>query len=239
MAARLPTEEVAALEQEIAARDAFLARVSASLAAIIARMEDGSATLDELRGFARELAVIAGDDEARAPRRTRVDARRVVESSIGRWRDRTEGRIEIRAEIADGADLEGEWDPDQLGSILGELLSNACKYGAGSPVVVRLEGDASSRVPPTADPPAGTLRLVVEDAGRGIDVDPGGSSRRAAHEVRRFRRGYDAETSALPGFGVGVWLVHELARAHGGSLRLERRREGGTRAVVELPRRSR
>ncbi|MBS2015956.1 MAG: ATP-binding protein [Deltaproteobacteria bacterium] len=215
-----PSAEVVALEREIAVRDAFLARVSASLGALVARVEQGSASIDELRGFARELAVIAGDEEARAPRRARIDLLRVVESSVARWRERTRGQVDLRLETANDVDLSGEWDPDHVGSIMGELLSNACKYGAGHPVTVRVEGDARA------------ARLIVEDSGRGIEEDVFGSSA----EARRFRRGTDTETTALPGFGVGVWLVHALARAHGGGLELARRAEGGTRAVVELPR---
>jgi signal transduction histidine kinase len=51
---------------------------------------------------------------------------------------------------------------------------------------------------------------------------------------RRFTRGPGAHTRL--GFGVGIWLTRRIAAAHGGELRISRRRGGGTRALLVLPR---
>jgi signal transduction histidine kinase len=37
------------------------------------------------------------------------------------------------------------------------------------------------------------------------------------------------------GFGIGLWLVGEIVRAHGGSVDVEVGREGGTTFRVKLP----
>lgn len=204
----------AELRREIETRDLFLARISSALTDLVDQLGKGETTIDELRGFARELAIIAGHEHARVPRRVQVDAARRVEETVSRWKDRTHGQVTIQTEMHHSGDVVGRWDPDLLDTILGELVSNACKYGRGRPVTVRVEGDVSS------------VRFIVDDEGAGIAED----------DVRRFRRGADAETMKMPGFGVGVWLTHLLASAHGGTFRLARRPHGGTRAVVELPR---
>lgn len=213
--------ELLELRREIETRDAFLARVSATLDDVVERFAKGATTVDELRGFARELAIIAGNAEARVPRRASIDAARHVEKTVTRWRVKTQGQVTIHAETKRAGDARGRWDPDLLDTILGELVSNACKYSRGRPVTVRVEGDV------------GTVRIVVDDEGAGIDEEEAPPS---TLRGRRFRRGSDGETAKLPGFGVGVWLTHLLATAHGGTFRLARRPHGGTRAVVELPR---
>lgn len=213
--------ELAELRREIQTRDAFLARVSATLTDVVERLAKGATTVDELRGFARELAIIAGNEDARVPRRTAVDAARHVEKAVTRWKVKTSGTVAIQTETKHAGDVCGRWDPDLLDTILGELVSNACKYSRGRPVTVRVEGDVTS------------VRIIVEDEGVGVDDDEAPPS---TLRGRRFRRGADSETAKLPGFGVGVWLTHTLASAHGGTFRLARRPHGGTRAVVELPR---
>jgi signal transduction histidine kinase len=208
---------LAALRRELATRDAFLARVSAGQDARVNRL--GSCTcagIDELRGFARELAIIAGRDEALAPRRVPLDAGVCVAEAIECWQAQVVTRPiaapAVRVERA--GDLTGAFDPALLETMLAELLSNACKYGNGRPVGVRVEGHGDF------------VRIVVEDEGPGLDRD--------ARIGRRFVRG--PKTAKTPGFGVGVWLTRVIAEAHGGRLRLMRRPGGGTRAVVKLPR---
>jgi signal transduction histidine kinase len=214
---RAPRSTLAALRRELATRDAFLARVSAGLDARVDRL--GSCTcagIDELRGFARELAIIAGRDEARAPRRMPLDAGLCIAERIERWRAHL-ATLPIAApaiHVERIGDLTGAFDPDHLETMLAELLSNACKYGNGRPVSVRIQGHGDF------------VRIVVDDEGPGLDRD--------ARIGRRFVRG--PRTAKTPGFGVGVWLTRVIAAAHGGSLRLTRRPGGGTRAVVKLPR---
>jgi signal transduction histidine kinase len=214
---RAPRSTIASLRRELATRDAFLARVSAGLDARLERL--GSCTcagLDELRGFARELAIIAGRDEARAPRRVPLDAGLCIAERVERWRAHI-ATLPIAApgiRVEQVGDLTGAFDPDHLETMLAELLSNACKYGNGRPVVVRVVGHGAF------------VRFVVEDEGVGLD--------RGARIGRRFVRG--PRTTKTPGFGVGVWLTRVIAEAHGGSLRLTRRPGGGTRAVIKLPR---
>ncbi len=201
---------VRALRREIATRDAFLARVTDELDRRIAALARG----DEagLRALARELAIIAGRLDARRPARENVD----VASLVARTLDAARRRESAPAiELVCEGDTRAFLDPAHVETMLAELLSNAWKYGGGRPIVVRVEGRNDR------------IRIVVDDEGPGIA--------RSARRGARFVRGDGAH--ARPGFGVGVWLVRALARESGGELRLSRRREGGTRAAITLPRR--
>jgi signal transduction histidine kinase len=82
---------------------------------------------------------------------------------------------------------------------------------------------------PEGAAPGGTvrrgIRVTVEDSGRGMTEE---------ERRRAFAPGYTTKES---GSGYGLAIAAQVAREHGGSLSLEERREGGTRAVVELPER--
>lgn len=198
---------VAEARDAIAIRDAFLREVSRKLGLCIERVARGTAPIDDLRGFARELAIIAGDEAARAPRRTPLDGAVLAREAAARW----------NATFDAVGDATGVWDRDLVQTVLDELLSNARKYGGPHRVAVWVDGAREDIV-----------RFAVDDhEGEGIGNES------VAND--RFVRG--SGTQALPGFGIGVWLVRVLTDAHGGSFRLERRAAGGTRATVELPRR--
>ncbi|MFL6245618.1 MAG: sensor histidine kinase [Thermoanaerobaculia bacterium] len=70
------------------------------------------------------------------------------------------------------------------------------------------------------------VRITVEDRGPGIDAGE------AAHLFEPFYRGRNSAT--VPGAGLGLAIVREVAVAHGGSVEIERRR-GGAAFTIELP----
>ncbi|MEC4018445.1 sensor histidine kinase, partial [Streptomyces sp. H27-D2] len=88
------------------------------------------------------------------------------------------------------------------------------------------------RVIVTARVDDGELLLRVADTGAGVDPATAG-------EV--FRRGWSTKTSGgsgasgTHGRGLGLALVHQTARRHGGSVELERAPEGGALFTVRLP----
>jgi signal transduction histidine kinase/CheY-like chemotaxis protein len=109
----------------------------------------------------------------------------------------------------------GRWDRVRLGQMLGNLLSNALKFGAGKPVAVTLEraGDA--------------VRLQVRDSGPGIA---------AADRPRIFDRFSRAvSVRRYGGFGLGLWVVRQVVDAHGGTIDVTAAPEGGTLFTIELP----
>jgi signal transduction histidine kinase len=107
-------------------------------------------------------------------------------------------------------------DADALQIVLRNLLDNAIKY---SPEGRRV------RIATTRSDHEATV--TVEDEGRGFDATE------LQHAFEPFWRGSDVATG---GAGLGLHLVHELVRAHGGSVAVESQgRDRGSRFVVHLP----
>jgi len=106
--------------------------------------------------------------------------------------------------------------PTALRRCLTNLVDNAIRYGARATI------DAAE------DP--GRVVLRVLDEGPGI---PEAELERA---FEPFFRG-DASRST-GGFGLGLGIARNIARAHGGDLVLKNRPEGGLAAIVMLPRSS-
>jgi signal transduction histidine kinase len=117
---------------------------------------------------------------------------------------------------ADGR-CEGRWDGLRLKQLVCNLVTNAVKYGAAdAPVQVALAGDADG------------VRLEVVN--RGPTVPP----ETLAHVFEPLSRGPNA--AQQPGLGLGLFIVHEIAHAHGGTVEA-RSADGVTVFAVRLPRR--
>jgi len=113
------------------------------------------------------------------------------------------------------ADLDSsvvEGSPDRLRVAIRNLLDNAAKFGPPEgPVEVRLAAGS----------------LTVRDHGPGIDPDD------VPHVFDRFYRSRSAR--AVPGSGLGLAVVREIARRHGGTVRAEQAVDGGTVMRLTLP----
>jgi signal transduction histidine kinase len=109
-------------------------------------------------------------------------------------------------------------DEAGLRRILVNLLDNAVKYGPREGVVTVRLAQRDGRV-----------ELAVEDEGPGIPEDERDSVFVPFRRLERDRR------SGTTGTGLGLTLVHELAKGHGGGCRIETCEAGGARLVVTLP----
>jgi PAS domain S-box-containing protein len=131
-------------------------------------------------------------------------------------------RIEYEA---DGNPL-GTWDEGRLEQLVQNLVGNALKYGSpDAPVSVRW-----SRID---DHMEGDLVLAVHNEGRPIDPEL------LPHVFEPFRAGRHGAGSERGSMGLGLFIVHEIARAHGGDARAESDAERGTTFTVRLPAHSR
>lgn len=98
---------------------------------------------------------------------------------------------------------------------LRNLTSNAVRYGGGAEVsMVRGESHAILR---------------VEDSGSGIPEEA------IAQMMEPFTRGEASRNKATGGAGLGLTLARAIAQAHGGSIVLANRDEGGLRSEIRLP----
>lgn len=94
-------------------------------------------------------------------------------------------------------------DPERVGQVLRNLLSNAAKYSPdGAPVELRA---AAAKVP-------GRVRVEVADGGMGIHPDD------LSRVFEKFGRGRDATGRKVPGVGLGLYLSRRIVRCHGSEL---------------------
>jgi two-component system sensor histidine kinase MprB len=161
--------------------------------------------VDDVQSETRELSNLVDDlVELALARRSddpdeTVDLAALAEHAAQRVTRRTERRIRIEA---DGSTIRGR--RHGLERAIGNLLENAAKFdGGNAPIEVHLrEG-----------------RLSVLDRGPGIDTDD------ATHVFDRFYRASAARS--LPGSGLGLSIVADVAQAHGGTVFAGNRRGGG------------
>jgi two-component system, OmpR family, sensor kinase len=106
-------------------------------------------------------------------------------------------------------------DPGELHEAISNLVDNAVKYGAGSPVTVEVNGAGDD------------VLIAVHDRGPGIP------EHEQPHVFERFFRGQDA--SGTDGTGLGLAIVERAAARAGGSVRLRSEPHSGTTFTIALP----
>jgi PAS domain S-box-containing protein len=110
----------------------------------------------------------------------------------------------------------GRWDRSRVDQALTNLLSNALKYGAGSPIDIVL-ADHAERV-----------SITVRDQGIGIAPED------RERVLGRFERA--VSSSHYGGLGLGLYIANEIARAHGGSIVIDSQPGKGATFTLTLPR---
>lgn len=114
----------------------------------------------------------------------------------------------------------GTWDPARLGQVVQNLLTNAFKYGAPDrPVVLRTMCEE------------GWARIEVTNEGEPIDP---ALLPHIFEPLRQARR--TGDVGAVRGVGLGLYIVDEVVRAHGGTIEVVSSAERGTTFIVRLPR---
>lgn len=135
-------------------------------------------------------------------------------------------RISARAIAVEApADLTFLGEQGDLEEMVGNLADNACRW-------------ARSRVEIVARGEDGRLRISIRDDGPGLgaggsvgrEAEPGGGSGDDGTEA-----GGAASAPPEEGTGLGLAIASDLARLHGGTLRLEEAEGGGLVAELDLP----
>jgi PAS domain S-box-containing protein len=121
---------------------------------------------------------------------------------------------ELRLDVPEEP-IRGRFDRLRIEQVLGNLLSNACKYGTGFPVDVSLRHEKHAAV----------FRVV--DRGPGIPPED------RLRIFDRFERGTRARQQG--GLGLGLYIASHIVDAHGGRIDVESAPGGGAELVVELP----
>jgi signal transduction histidine kinase len=225
-------------EEAIRLRDEFLTVAShelntplAALTLAVTQLTDGA------RGNRQQTAALARLMERQARRlsllvREMLEAAHFAAQDLSLSREPVDLARLVQHVIAQvGPDLEragcavelsltpamGVWDRERLELVLLSLLSNACKFGRGAPVSIRVtctDRDA---------------RLAVTDHGAGIEP---ADRERLFSRFSRFGRA----TVGSGGHGLGLFMVRRIVEAHGGQVSVDSRPGAGSTFLVDLPR---
>jgi signal transduction histidine kinase len=203
-------------------RERFLAAVSHDLKTPVTRLRLRSELLEntDLRErFVRDLDEMQGmlgsaldflqgkaTNEAIQP----LDLTALVESMVD---DYVEVGHVVHLNAPEALRIAGR--PQALRRAIGNLIDNALKYG--STAAIQITQDAHR------------LRITVDDEGPGL---PEAELEQVFEPFYRLEYSRNRETG---GVGLGLAIVRQIARGHGGDVVLANRSCGGLRAVLDLP----
>jgi signal transduction histidine kinase len=235
-------DELATVQLELRRRDDFLAVVAHELRNPIAslafaadlllteatqnRLPSGNALLRRFEILHRQIGRLMNDlnrllDFTRIRsgwlelRREEVDLAEVVREVLNEMKPQLDrNRCELRISCPES--VRGLWDSMRVRQIIGNLISNAAKFGAGGPVEIVVAGEEK------------TARLSVRDHGPGI------AEQERERIFERFEQA--AGRGRHTGFGVGLWVVKRIVDALGGRIVLESKVGQGATFTVTLPR---
>jgi two-component system, OmpR family, phosphate regulon sensor histidine kinase PhoR len=217
-------------EKAMARERAFLSGVTHELRTPLTTIRVLGETLAEGRGEPREYGTLVAQESQRLealvervlaltrveqrPRFSSADPGALLRSAVAVVQPRAERRS-TRIECHVEPPLpECRWDGDAVRRALLNLLDNAVAHGR-----------PGGRVRATASASGREVSLSVSDDGPGI----------VRADRRRIFGRFERGTTDAPGTGLGLYLVEEVARAHGGRVDLVTAEGRGSTFALVLP----
>ena len=109
----------------------------------------------------------------------------------------------------------GDWDEFRIEQVISNLLTNALRYGAKSPISLKVYSEN------------GEARVEVRDSGIGISEE---NQQRICQQFERVSANHVAA-----GLGLGLFISEQIVAAHGGTITVESRIGEGALFRVCLP----
>ncbi|HVR02901.1 MAG TPA: PAS domain-containing sensor histidine kinase [Polyangia bacterium] len=120
-------------------------------------------------------------------------------------------------EFSTSGDVSGRWDPGRIAQVVSNLIGNAIEHGpSGAPVRVRLARHESE--------------VLLDVNNRGPTIPP----EHIEHLFDAFWQPPGDGLTRRGGLGLGLFIVREIVRAHGGAVDV-RSTDGSTTFTVRLP----
>ncbi|MCB1785375.1 MAG: GHKL domain-containing protein [Chromatiaceae bacterium] len=168
---------------------------------------DQTRRIDEIVGYQRQRAAVAGSSAVNRPIALAPIVRRLCASL-----DKVHRARGVRCSVEIDDRLKPRVDQGDLFELLGNLVENAFKH-------------CSTQVAVGARSEPGAMLIEVEDDGPGI----------APQEVERLLRRGERADQQHPGEGIGLAVVSEIVRHYQGDLKVDRSALGGARIRVRIP----
>lgn len=186
------------------------------------RMQDLVADMLELASAGEPKSTrrigATGLEEPAGALQERVDLSELVERCLLQFESVAfERGVELSGDVAPGIFVRG--DAEKLGRLVSTLLENACKYSSA-------DGTVTATLQPSSD----VVRLSLHNDGEPIPAED------LPHVFDRFYRADKARTRGIGGYGLGLSIAQDIARAHGGSIAAKSSASSGTTFTVILPR---
>jgi len=107
-------------------------------------------------------------------------------------------------------------DPTRIAQVFDNIIGNAVKYAAGSPITITVEQYQDM------------ARIAIQDAGPGIPAE---------HLESIFQRFYrlPEHSNSMRGSGLGLYICRNIIEAHGGKIKAESEIGQGTTFYIYLP----
>jgi len=173
--------------------------------------------IDHLVSMVGGLLTLARLDQSKPSRPDEpVDLVGLVRTEAASFRERAAGQgMAFDVDMPDTAPVRGE--AGMLREVVVNLLDNAVKY------------TSAGRIEVSVRRAGGTVALTVADTGIGMDAE----ERTRAKD--RFFRAASVSTANIEGSGLGLSLVDQIVRWHGGTLVIESAPGEGTTVTVQFP----
>ncbi|RFU37372.1 PAS domain-containing protein [Actinomadura logoneensis] len=179
-------------------------------------LETVNADADRVTRLITELLDVSRIEAGRLEMRRQVvdladEVRKIIAGRVAAGDPADRFRFETRGELPE------LWlDPDKIDQVIGNLVENAVRHGAGTVTIV-VEPDAHKE----------GAAVSVRDEGEGIPPE-------AAQRVfRQFWRG--PASGRRGGTGLGLYIVKGLVEAHGGTITVRRAPGGGAEFRFTVP----
>lgn len=207
---RSPLGTISLAADSVLARDSAPAWARSSAVRVKRSVERMARMVSDLLDFTR----IAATGGLPLDRRT-MDLRAPVREAVDEIEMSHPERV--RLALPDHA-VEGSWDADRIEQVVMNLVTNALQHGAvNTPIHVELEDQGETAV------------LRVNNQGPVI------SAQHLPTLFDPFQRGPASARSR--GVGLGLHIVYEVIKAHGGTVEVTSSAEGGTTFTARLPKR--
>jgi signal transduction histidine kinase len=145
---------------------------------------------------------------------TRFDLSELIRELADRLSDALRlGGCTLNVEVP--ASLPGRWDRLRLEQAVGNLVTNAIKYAPRTEISLQVSATGKG------------VLIAVKDRGIGIGTED------TERVFERFERVLSAQN--VSGLGLGLYIVRQIAEAHGGTIRVESTLGQGSTFLLELP----